>query len=406
MTFKWIAIISMIMLLALLFHIKINRNASIQKKDMPFAVHPPKVQTKYLPIKDIVYHTSGYNSDRLVRVVPRRVYYDNRLAAGKPRNTVIMITEIHDSAMGSILACEVNGHLSKSFKMFEEETGWVRSVYPQFAHVAVVLQCKGLPHEVIFNGSIARIIYKMKGEDYYSRVESEHPMFLPSNSSTPSEGKGSIVVCTTMYGHPDKFDQWVMYHHYLGVERVHVQAHTSFSDNATHAYSFFNESLSNGFVRMDIWNPLLFNRSTFHNQMLKYQDCIYRHIGIFEYALLYDFDDFFNPIIPNQNDIHFYFSKFFSKKTAGTVCIPWHQMECGTIASRVKDVPHGNLTSILGSDKSDVRGEKKCAHRLSAPLMVSIHKVQTLISGYRRIDCPAELAYVAHNRFNIRPCAS
>jgi hypothetical protein len=321
-----------------------------------------------------------------------------------------MITEIHDSAIEAIIGCELDGYISESFVMQKEEIGWVRSVYPQFEHVAVVIECRGLPRKAVFNGSKAGIIYKMEGESFYSRVESEHPLFLPpvgKDPSTPTEGKGSIVVCTTMFNNPEKFDQWVKYHHYLNVDRVHIQAHTSFSDGAGKAYPFFNKSLENGFVRMDIWNPLLYNRSTFHNQMLKYQDCIYRHMGIFEYALIYDYDDFFNPIVPDQKDIHYYFAKFFAKEEAGTVCIPWHQMKCGPIPKLVKDVPHGNLTSILGDGTSYNRGEKKCAHRISAPLMISIHKTQALIEGYSRIDSPGdEFAYVAHNRFDIEPCAS
>ena len=360
-----------------------------------------------LTYKDIVYETSGYNSDRLVRVVPRRVYYDTRLQFGRPRNIVIMLTEIHDSAIDSIVACELDGYFSQSIRMFNESTGWVRSAYPQFKHVAVIIECIGIAKEAVFNGSIAKLIYRMEEESYYSRVESLHPMFLPlvgSDPSVPTAGKGSVVVCTTMYGTPEKFDQWVEYHHYLRADRVHVQAHTSFSDTASEIYPFFKESLHNGFVRMDVWNPLLYNRSTFHNQMLKYQDCIYRHMGIFEYALLYDYDDFFNPIVPGETDIHFYFSKFFSSKATGSVCLPWHQMKCGTIATLVKDVPHGNLTSILGSSESTRRGEKKCAHRVRAPLMVSIHRPWTLISDYKRVDPRRDLAYVAHNRFDIKPC--
>lgn len=380
------------------------QNQPIQEK----VEREKKEQTKFLPVKDIVYQDSGYNSDRSVMVVPRRVYYDNRLEGGEPRNIIIMITEIHDDAMDAILACELDGCLSQSFSMFREETGWVRQAYPQFHHVAVVIQCMGLPPDAIFNGSIAKLIYKKKAGDlFYSRVQSEHPLFLPdlgSDPSTPVYGKGSIVVCTTMFGNPDRFDQWVKYHKSLNVDRVHVQAHTSFSDNASQVYPFFKKSLSNGFVRMDIWNPLLYNRSTFHNQMLKYQDCVYRHIGLFEYGLLYDYDDFFNPIVPGQKDIHYYFSRFFSNGIAGTVCVPWHQMKCGPIEQLVRDAPDGNLTSILGDGQSSVRGEKKCAYRLSAPLMVSIHKVQTLIQDYERIDSAPELAYVAHNRFDIKPC--
>ena len=366
------------------------------------------------PLRDISYNISGDNDNRTVFVVPRRVYYDNRFDSGKPRDLVVILAEVHDDAVDTILACELDGTLSESFRMLKERTSWARRVYPQYVHLTIILQCIGLPQDVIFNGSIARVIYKKKDEIFYSRVTSERPLFLHGGShdpSTPTKGKGSIVVCTTMYGHPDKFDQWLMYQKYLGVEQVHVNAHPSFSEGATGTYPFLNESLRNGFAQMDAWNPIIGTRAIFHNQFLKYQDCLNRHIGVFEFGLFCDYDDFFNPVITGKKDIHYYFSEFFSadagfifSSSVGTACMAWRQMKCGPIKSRVKDVPYGNLTSILSSSQSKMRDEKKCAHRLSAAVMVEIHGVIALLSNYEMVKSSQKLAYMAHNRDSTKEC--
>ena len=358
--------------------------------------------TGYEPMRDIFYNVNGSNSDRAIFVLPRRVYYDNRLQSGKPRDVVIILLQVHSyRTLESVLACELNGHLSKSLKY--EKT---RPRTPQYADHLFVVQCIGLPQDAVFNGSIARVIYKKKGESFYSRVTSEKPLFLHEgshNPPTPTKGKGSIVVCTTMYGHPDKFDQWLMYQKYLGVGQVYVSAHPSFSEGAVDIYPFLKDSLKNGFARMDIWNQYG-NKTNTYNQMMKYQDCLYRHIGVFEYGFFYDYDDFFNPVLADHKDAHYYLSKFFSDDKVGTVCMQWRQMQCGPIERLVKDVPHGNLTSILGRDGHKLRKQKKCAHRLSAVGIVSVHTIQSFIGDYRVIGCEPELAYVAHNRYSIKPC--
>ena len=354
------------------------------------------------PIKDVHLNMNETNNAHALFVTPRRVYYDTRLEAGKPRNKVIVIAEIHYDATSTIQACELDGHLAQSIHIFEETTLWLRKRRPTFRQHAVVIECMGLPQKAIFNGSVAKIIYKRKEDDYYSRVQSEKPLFIQAvgrDLYTPTRGKGSVVVCTTLYHHPQKFDQWLMYHKTLGADMIHINAHTSFSDNATELYPFYNESLNNGFVQLDIWKSFG-NEAVYyhHNQVMKYQDCLYRHIGVFDYGLFYDYDDFFNPILPDQKDIHYYFSKFFADKRRGTVCIPWHQMKCGPIETLVQDLPDGNLTSILGNVQATVRSEKKCAHRLTAALLIHVHHAQSLIKGFVRRTSAPELAYVAHNR--------
>jgi hypothetical protein len=363
-----------------------------------------KTPTIFVPLQDILYNVSGSNSDRAAFVVPRRVYYDNRLEHGKPRNTVIILAEVHDDAVDAIRACELNGSLSNSVKVLKENPYWVRHHHPNHTHCVLVIQCIGLPQDSIFNGSTAKLIYYKRSETNYSRIESEKPLFLHAgsrNPSTPTRGKRSIVVCTTMYSHPETFEPWLRYIHYLKVDGVYFNVHKSFNQKS---YPFLNKSLENEFAHMDVWQDTVGDRIHEYSQITKYNDCLYRHIGVFEYALFIDYDDFFNPMIANKTDIHYYFAKFFSDRNVGSVYLEWHQMKCGPIKSQINSTTNGNLTSILTGSKWTLRTSRKCAHRLSAAQFVAIHGAEKLMKGHRTFYSDGELAYVAHNRITNRNC--
>ena len=164
--------------------------------------------TTYQPIRDILYKLTGRNTDRDVFVVPRRAYYDNRIVknSGFRRNIIAILTEAHDNAVKAILACELDGKLSQSVQVFKEKACWVRRHRPGTTHRLLVVECVGLPREAIFNGSIAQLIYRRKGDAFYSRVQSEKPLILHRLEKPARAAPGSVVVCATMYGHPDVFD--------------------------------------------------------------------------------------------------------------------------------------------------------------------------------------------------------
>ena len=93
-------------------------------------------------IVDYYYNTSSPNpDDRSVLVVPRRAYYDNRTVRGEPRNMLVILTEVEDSMVNSIVACEINGNLMKKIRTTKEDTGWVRKTKPGYTHCMVIVQC-------------------------------------------------------------------------------------------------------------------------------------------------------------------------------------------------------------------------------------------------------------------------
>ncbi len=364
------------------------------------------IPSKYQPSKFILYDRSGQNDDRSVFVVPRRVYYDTRVHKGKPRNVILILAEVHDNAVKTVEACELNGYFSESISVIKENTGWVRAHKRGFSHCAILVECKGLPPKSLVNGSYPKLIYKRYEDRYHSFVESEMPLILKIFQSIPEKGKGSAVVCTTMYGHPVKFNHWLKYQNLIGVDKVHLNTDQTFLDNSSVLYPYLNESLNTGFLQVEVWNNTLDKRVYYYGQVTKYQDCIFRHINIFDYVLIYDYDDYFNPMISDQKDIHFYLKQFFSKSNTGSVLMPWRQMNCRPTEEKCKTLQDGNLTSILSGPGSTERSSAKCAHRVNALMFIMVHSYQKLLSGYTSIMSSDKLAYVAHNRHNNKLCTT
>ena len=176
-------------------------------------------------------------------------------------------------------------------------------------------------------------------------------------------------------------------------------------NNATQLYPFLNESLMNGFVDIEIWEDIVGKRIYYYGQIVKYQDCIFRHMNHFVYLLVYDYDDYFNPMLPDRRDVHYYLNKFFAKHNIGTVHIPWHQMKCSPIEEKCKTLQDGNLTNVLGGPRWYRRSQAKCAHRSKAALFLSVHSSQVLLSGYFKSTASDKLAYVAHNRYSNKHCS-
>ena len=169
-------------------------------------------------------------------------------------------------------------------------------------------------------------------------------------------------------------------------------------NNATQLYPFLNESLMKGFVDIEIWEDIVGNKMYYYGQ-------IFSHMNHFEYLLVYDYDDYFNPMLPDHKDIHNYLNKFFAMSNIGTVHIPWHQMKCAPTEEKCKTLQDGNLTSVLSGPDWYLRPEAKCAHRLKAVLFLSVHSSQVLLSGYLRSTASDRLAYVAHNRYTNKHCS-
>lgn len=344
-------------------------------------------------------NTQNRNNHSLL-VVPRRAYYDNRIVNGKPRNILVILAEVEDATVKDIVACEINGYYSKKIHKIQEYLDWVRVHRPGYTHSHVTIQCFGLPHEAIINGSDTGVIYKKKEDDFYSRVQTEKSLLITRSAVK----NGSVLMCTTLFGHPQKFDEWLRYQRTISVDLVKLNVHSSFSQNATEIYPYLKEALDSGIVEMETWNDITGNKYYYHGQIMKYQDCVYRYMNTFEYTLFFDYDDFLNPVIPGQSDVHYYFSKIFADDKTGSVYFPWKQMQCAPEPEALNSLSDGNLTSILSGNTSYWRTQSKCAHRLRAIDSVNIHNVQVLLPEYTIKKIKSTVIYVAHHRKTTKLC--
>ena len=359
-------------------------------------------------IQDISYNRTGSNSNRSVFVVPRRAFYDARLVGGTPLNQVVVLAEVHDDAVDSVVACEINGSFSESVQLAAEDAGWVRYHKKGYTHRLLIVRCSGLPMESIVKNSVVKLIYKKSDEDFYSRVEVEMPLYLANHTDndtlTFDRGKGSVVVCSTLYGHPPMFDQWLKYQQTLNVDMVHLNVDASFYNDATQVYPFLKESLETGFVQMHVWSDIVGKRIFYQGQLVKWHDCVHRYVSVFEFALFLDMDDFLVPALAEHRDVHYYLNKYFADSRVGGLYFKWRQMQCKPVPEQIKTLPDGNLTSILSGSKAYWRTESKCAYRLNSVFLLMVHQAQISMPGYKTIHPDQREMYVAHLRKSEKLC--
>ena len=384
-----------------------HKNAS--GRDQLASQESNATKIRYQPMKDIIYSKSGsHNSDRSVFVAPRRAFFDPRLVAGKPLNQVVVLAEIHDDAIKSIVACEINGVLSETATLAMEDPGWVRVNMPGFTHRYALIWCHGLPQDSIVNGSVVRVIYKRTDEDFYSRVEVEMPLYvadhIDNDPLTIDRGKGSVVVCSTVFDHPPLFDQWLKYQKTLNVDMVHLNVEESFYSNATQLYPFLKEALETGFVQMYVWKNIANDRTFYKGQLVKWHDCIYRYIGVFEFAFFIDADDFLVPVLAEHKDVHFYLNKYFADSHWGGLDFNWRQMKCKPVLENIKTVSDGNLTSLLSSTDGYWRNEAKCAYRLNGVKNILVHFAHEYMPGFKKTYAKRSDIYMAHLRDSAEIC--
>ena len=349
------------------------------------------------------FQTEGYTID--AEIIPRKVYYDNRTVGGKSRDVVCILADISDYSFGKgiVTSCELNGHKSKRVNIYKDPgIAWVKRARPKITHYFAIVECYGLPHSAIFNGSIAYVVYKERKNKSLVRVKVEHPLLFNNldNNPTPMRGNNSIVMCTCMYNHPPRFNEWLIYQKTLGIDRVHLNVDKSFADNATIIYPFLAEGLKSGFVEMEVWsNPL----ETLHlySHAVKIEDCVMRYRGVFNYAFVLDSDEFINPLIPEQNNIHYYMKEMFRDNTVGCATLQWVDLRGELDLGAFSQLKDGNVTKTLKSIHGSRRREGKSVYKIPAILMSSVHVARLLLPSFKHKYINGEALYIAHIRNNF-----
>ena len=330
-------------------------------------------------------------------VVPRRAYYDNRILAGKPRNMVVVLTEMLDTKAveDSISSCKLNGYSSDEVRVIREDTSWVRSHKPGHTHCNAIIHCIGFPKVAIRSGSTVNIIYKRKNESRC--LATEKPLVL-MNTPCPEDGKNTVVVCATFYGNPPYFNEWLKYQKALNVDKVHMNVEKSFAVNAIEHYPFLKEAVDSGFATIDVWENYIGDKIFYYSQVTKYQDCVMRYTGVYEFAFVYDSDDFFIPMLPGTTDIRSYIARLFSEPLIGSFRVSWKRYNCTPNALIYEELQDGNVTQSLSNFTSKWIKNYKTAYRLCGTDIVGVHTEIKLLPGYRVSSGESSLAYVAHMR--------
>ena len=131
---------------------------------------------------------------------------------------------------------------------------------------------------------------------------------------------------------------------------------------------------------------------------MKYQDCLYRYIGVFEFAFTSDVDEFVVPVLAEHKDVHFYLQNYFADSQVGSLYFSWRRMKCKPIPEKIKALSDGNLTSILSGTTSAWFPNTKCAYRLNGVKVTKVHEPQKLLPGFTTIWTYKEEIYIAHLR--------
>ena len=105
---------------------------------------------------------------------------------------------------------------------------------------------------------------------------------------------------------------------------VHINAHESFLSSNSVNDSDFVESLQNGFVQLIVLKEYLPPGLSFdHSQALNYQYCLYHYLGVHDYWVCADTDDFLVSIDDEDFGIHKLIVKLFRDKSTGSASLEW-----------------------------------------------------------------------------------
>ena len=339
-------------------------------------------------------------------IIVRSAYFDDRSRSGH-KHTLVFLIEVRISILKQnlITGCAVGQHVNTNHKQFEVhpliQTGWVHGAHPELSHDTVFVNCFDMP---VQNGSRGFVLYRRNART--TCVESERPVMIPAPHPVLPRGQQFTVAvcCAPVYGTPPLLTEWLRYQRTIAFDHVHLIVEDSFtSEGAGFENEELKRAIQEGFVTIDVWKQWLNNREVYyHSQVLAHEDCIYRLRGTYDYIMLLDVDEFFIPRVINKSRIHHYV-----QKCCGRSCGSCHFREymyypdCGLKGEVGKD---GNITAQLVSFVYREQGaEGKSFHRSSAIVDTGCQRGLEHIRGYRGVEFPLEMAYVAHVRRRMMP---
>ena len=242
--------------------------------------------------------------------------------------------------------------------------------------------------------------------------------------SPSGEYNFTTVTCTKIHDRRVPFfHEFVQYQKTLGVDHVHVSILDLFIKDKGFQDLVINDTFlwkeyMNGYLSFSVWKEWYaegkkrYGEVSYHSEILRKLDCIYRFLGTYDFAMPLDTDDFLVPRIPGKTKLKDYILQYCYSKPAGSCRFKWiwHYPQCG-INGKVVD---GNVTKHLKTKiYNPYEVNFKSVHSTRVILDASFHDAKCpkcLRPGYHLEHIPTSIAYVAHNRYKRfkgqSPCAN
>ena len=342
-------------------------------------------------------------ADEMFHFLPRAAFFDNR-NRGKHKNTIVILGHMKKKQGNNnvvVVACKVGDYLIKSPEIKSLKINrWLHMVHPECTHDDVLIYCYDIPTSNVSNNSVVSVVYiNPENRSEHIAVESEHSLLIQNQGDSQSS---TVMACTTVFDTPPHFGAWIRYQKTLGVDMVHINAHESFLSSSSVNDSDFVESLQKGFVQLTVWKEYLPPGSAFyHSQALYYQYCLYRYLGVHDYCVCADTDDFLVSIDDKDFGVQKLVKKLFRDKSIGSTSLEWIRYiePVNGFNPPEESIRNGNLTQHSDTSIGEHAGElTKCIYKLSAMLEFGIHNSALFLPSkhFRRRASPRSEGYMAH----------
>lgn len=363
----------------------------LSSKSMKVEEHPVRINLPF----NVTTH------ERYRHILVRAAYFDKR-RYGRHQNATVLLAHVKKSIVNSnlVISCSINGHSAIEFDIKSLDlNNWIHTYHRECTYDDVLIYCYDIQAR---NNSRVLLVYENpNNRSEHFTTESEYPLFIPSHGK--EERTASVMTCTTVFDTPPHFGAWIRYQKTLGVSLVYINAHDSFTQSKEFNDSFFQKSLKNGFVHLQVWKEYLKPGALFyHSQGLYYQNCIFRFLGQYVYSIMSDTDDFLILRDGRPLDIgHTLHSIFNLEKNTGSIRLKWvrYVQPMNFTEEAIFD---GNLTRHVDISLAAEEDDVKSIYKLSVTKEANIHFVAKMLPGYKSILIPRTVAYMAHiKRYGI-----
>ena len=344
--------------------------------------------------------------------------FDSRQRDGHNNVTVFFITTNRTVLEKDwITGCGVCDQRAKEYKVrVPTEWWWIHGpkIAGRFKYRDLHVLCYDLP---VKDGDRAFIIFKPAGASEYV-VESDQPARVPPQRIKTVDGYNLSILASlkaNSNGAP-YIGELILYQKTLGVDHVLFDVlGTYIRDKGLKElivqHPKLYQYIRSGFVTVDVWKGWYddeVHEVRTWSESIRKVSTVYKYRDTYDFALTFDTDDFFTPVLADHKNIKYYVKEFCSEYPIGSCMFKWiyyYPEYCG-INSTPDDY---NLTSALKSLKSKTSSAPKSIHSTAALLDSTFHDarprhgIPNLMPGYKVVRVDPKYAYVAHIRKFAEP---